>query len=514
MPRMMQTHKRRPHLAWLGLVIFVAPVAAWAQSAAPASTLADKSLTVATAYAPKSLDAAMASDAAAARLLQLTNPALLKYDNAFQPVGLVAKGCEQPAPTQVVCTLPQGRRYHDGTPLTAQTVADWFAYLQTAKGSPLTGALSNIQGVKAPHPQKVEFTLVSPSIAFLNTLTTLPLAVAPVNPSASVALGRAGLGAYRVTEADTLGNTTLTAVDKTIQPQSLRFVHVPDPTVRLLKLKKAEVDVVYDDLPPELFRWAADVQKWPYATQPSTSYSYLAVNFGNPWLANPQVRQAISLALNREEIRKYVLGGLAEPATTLLPASHAAALQKREDPFDPMTAENLLDDADTFPGPEGRFSLTLSTSTDALAQRVAQVLKAQLAEVGITLNVKPTEWGSFYTAIKKGQFDLALLSWSGQQTPEFYYQLFNSASMPPNGFNRGRVNDAEMDRLTQTVRDAKSVAAQTQAALAVQEHAARFRPYIPLYRRHHTLLARTGVTGCYIPPDGSYTGLTACRLPK
>lgn len=513
MPRMMQTHKRRPHLSWLGLVIFVAPVAVWAQTSATAVVSATRPLTVATAYAPKSLDAAMASDAAAARLLQLTNPALLAYDAAFQPVGLVAKGCEQPAPTQVVCTLPQGRRYHDGTPLTAQTVADWFTYLKTAKGSPLTGALANIRSVK-PQQQVVEFTLVSPSIAFLNTLTTLPLAVAPANPSVTAPLGRAGLGKYRITEADALGNTTLTAVDKTTQPQALRFVHVPDPTVRLLKLKKAEVDVVYDDLPPELFRWAADAQKWPYATQPSSSYSYLAVNFGNPWLANPQVRQAISLALNRDEIRKYVLGGLAEPATTILPATHAAAWKGREDPFDPMTAENLLDDADTFPGPEGRFSLTLSTSTDALAQRVAQVLKAQLAEVGITLNVKPTEWGSFYTAIKKGQFDLALLSWSGQQTPEFYYQLFNSASMPPNGFNRGRVNDAQMDKLTTAVMQAATPAQQTQAALAVQQYLVGFRPYIPLYRRHHTLLARPGVTGCYIPPDGSYIGLTACRLPK
>lgn len=458
-------------------------------------------LTIAVATAPRAVNPATSTDAAAARLLQLTHPALLKWNAGYQPAGLAAAHCTQPTLTSAVCELPTGKTYTDGAPFTAASVAAWFQALQTNQLSPFAPQLKNIS-ITAPAPTTVAFTLPSPTLSFLGTLTEIPLAN-PQNP-------QVGLGPYTLKGVDEVGTATLTANQPNIPPQ-LVFLPVPDATTRLLKLKKGEVDVVLNDLPPELFQWAA-AQGFPTVSAPGTSYSYLGINFTNPTLARPEVREALALALNRPALRRFLLGKLAEPASTILPQTHPAAWKAPEEPYDPFTAETLLDEAALLRGPDNtRFTLTLLTSTDALSQRVSQVLQSQLQDIGINLQLRPTEWASFYAGVKKGNYDLVLLSWTGEQQPSFYNLAFNGAQTPPVGLNRGRLNDAGVNALTTQIMQAPTLQAQISATIKVQQRLAEVRPYIPLYRRHHVMVTAPGITGCAIPPSGAYTGLLSCH---
>lgn len=458
-------------------------------------------ITIAVASGPRTLNPATATDAAGARLLQLTHPALLGWSATYQPEGRVATACTQPTLTTATCTLPAGRTFTDGTPLTATAVANWLTQLQSTTLSPFASQLKGVK-VTASNPTTLNFALVSPTLGFLGTLTEMPIAN-PTNLSA-------GMGPYVITDHDTLGAVTLTT-SRTDIPTRLTFTPLSDATTRLLKLKKGEVDAVLNDLPPQLVDWAK-TQGFPVVSVAGTSYSYLGLNHKHPVLNKPEVREALALAINRPAIRKHLLGGLAEPAATLLPQGHPAAWSAPEEPFDTFTAENLLDGTGLLRGPDNtRATLTLLTSTDPFSQRVAQAIQSQLAGIGIQLQLRPTEWASFYDAVKKGNFDMVMLAWTGEQQPSFYYHAFNASQTPPTGLNRGQLNNPQVNALTQSIMDAPTAQAQTEATIATQKLLATVRPYIPLYRRHQILVTSPPLTGCTLNANGFYTGLLTCR---
>ncbi len=489
------------HLAATLIVSFAYPcVALVAQPAQVLGKTQLSELKIAVASAPRTLNPAIATDAAGARILQLTHPALLTWNNTYQPVGLVAQGCTQPTLTNAICTLPADRTFTDGTLITAPILANWFTQLQSNTLSPFT-QLKNVS-VTALTSSTLSFTLPTPTLGFLGQLAEIPLAN-PISPTV-------GAGPYRIDVQDTLGAVTLHATQPNI-PEKMTFTPISDATTRLLKLKKGEVDAVLNDLPPQLVEWAKS-QGFPVMSSPGTSYSYIGLNHSNTFLARPEVREAMAMALNRPALRKFLLGNLAEPATTLLPPTHPAAWHAPEEPFDPFTAENLLDDAGLLRGPDNiRFSLTLLTSTDPFSQRVSQAIQSQLQAVGINVQLRPMEWATFYDNVKKGNFDAVMLAWTGEQQPAFYFHAFHSTQIPPVGLNRGRLNNPEADSLTTDIMAATSLATQTQATIATQKVLASIRPYLPLYRRHQVLITSPQVSGCTLPASGAYTGLITCR---
>ena len=70
-----------------------------------------------------------------------------------------------------------------------------------------------------------------------------------------------------------------------------------------------------------------------------------------------------------------------------------------------------------------------------------------MSRVGIELEIRTYEWGTFYEDIKQGNFHLYSLAWVGVTDPDIYYNLFHSVSVPPNGDNRGRYNNPAIDAL-------------------------------------------------------------------
>jgi peptide/nickel transport system substrate-binding protein len=480
---------------------FLAMICGFWAPCAPAAGPASPVIRVAVAYAPKSLDPATATDAAGARLLQLTHPALLTYDASLHLTGLVARACVFTAPQAAVCTLTPGRRYHSGNPLTAASVAQWLSQLQANPKSPLAGLLKGVT-VSAPAPQTVAFALPIPQPGFLDALAQIPLAD-PTSPTA-------GLGTYRVTAHDDLGNTTLTPSVPGFP--ILQFLTVADPTTRLLKLQKGEADVAVNDLPPELTAYAQKHGLRVLAA-PGSGVTYLAYNFRNPDLANPILREALAQALDRPLIRQTLLGGLAAPAGSLLPPGGPATWEAPEEAYDPKTANETLDET-MLPGPDGtRAAFTLATSTDPLAQRLAQVIQQQWARIGVRVTIRPTEWAALYDAVRNGRFDIVLMSWTGLQTPDFLYQVFDSHMVPPMGFNRGHVADDALDATLEALHNAPTPAQQTALAVIAQQRIARLRPYLMLFRRAQVLVMGKTTSGCTINPQGSYTGLLTCRKP-
>ncbi|MCA3243832.1 MAG: ABC transporter substrate-binding protein [Alphaproteobacteria bacterium] len=500
----------RHHTARFFSICLVGAVALCAQGALVPSAWAQP-LRVGVAGAPKTLNPALAADAAGARLLQLTHPALLQWDAQFQPQGLVAERCTVATPTRVACTLPSDKMFTSGTPLTATAVAGWLQQVQANARSPLAGGWRDVS-ITAPTATTLEFALPAPNLGFISTLVETPLAD-PAAPSF-------GAGPYVATHLEATGVVALTPSPTQALP-TLQFIPLADATTRVLKLQQGELEVLVHDLPPTLVRYAqaqAASRGWQVQAVPSSSYSYLALNFRNPVLAEASVREALSLGLNRPLLRKALLNNLAQPATSLLPPGHPALWAAPEDPFDPFTAAGLLDDTQLpdgrtlLLGPDGtRLTLTLLTSTEAFSQRLAQAIQAAWAELGVQVNLQSAEWATFHSRVQQGQFDVALLTWTGLQQPTFYHKVFNRTQTPPIGLNRGAVADASLDDLTARLLAAPDAAALTAVAQQVQRRVASVRPYLPLWRRDHVLVLGPAVRGCTMGLSGDYRGLLACR---
>ena len=144
--------------------------------------------------------------------------------------------------------------------------------------------------------------------------------------------------------------------------------------------------------------------------------------------------------------------------------------------------------------------------------RLATVIQAQLAQVGIQVEVRSYDWGTFYGDIKAGRFQLYSLSWVGIRTPDIFRYIFHSASVPPRGANRGRYRSPRADRIIETARAEPDLERQAAHYRELQALLLEELPYVPLWYENQVCAYRNAVRGYRLAPDGNYDGLAEVEL--
>jgi peptide/nickel transport system substrate-binding protein len=144
--------------------------------------------------------------------------------------------------------------------------------------------------------------------------------------------------------------------------------------------------------------------------------------------------------------------GHARLATTLLPPGHWAAASEQEIttyPHDPARAAALLDAAGYHAGGDGvRLRLTLKTSTDETTRLTAVAMQQQMRAAGIALTIRSAEFGTFYSDVTRGMFQMYMLKWVGSnEDPDIFRYMYSSGSFPPKGANRGHYVNPRVDAL-------------------------------------------------------------------
>jgi peptide/nickel transport system substrate-binding protein len=263
----------------------------------------------------------------------------------------------------------------------------------------------------------------------------------------------------------------------------------------------APVGAVFVGRPPELLAYLAGRPGVQLSRAPGSSYHYLGFNLADPVTGDLRVRQAVAHAIDREAIVSHLLAGAARLAGSVLPPGHYAAARLPDHPHDPALARRLLAQAG-----HKHPRLTYKTSTDPVRLRIATAIQAQLAAVGIRVRVQSNEWGSFFGDIRAGRFQLYSLAWVGITQPDVLRQLFHSASLPPAGANRGRFVSPPVDALLDAAAQAHGagqVDLYRQAQLAIHAQL----PYVPLWYEDNVAVARAGLRGYALRPDGAWDAL-------
>lgn len=476
------------------LLILLIPV----QILASEAGLKPSTLRIAVATAPVSLDGMHASGAAASRLLRLIAPPLvvLAENGELDMQASVASSITRQGEKTYIAYL-KDKTFHDGKKLKASHIVALFDALRAENStSPLKSYLDNVEKVTAFGDGVVQIVLKEPSPWFYSILENIPL-VEVDHPTI-------GVGDYQLVSLDDYGNVTLKRMDGAV----FEFFVVKDPMVRLLKLMRLEVDVVHGDLPTELYDYGVKKGLEGLAV-PSYSYTYIGFNLENGAGADLAVRQAVSLAVNRPLIIESLLGGRARFAPSLLLEGHKHfwGMDERLTAYNVAHAIEILENAGYKAGVDGiRLHLKMRVTTNPSLLRLAQVLQQQLLAIGVDLQVSSLEWGAFYDHVKKGSFESYILSWVGRFQPDFFRYVFHSDMMPPKGANRGRFNNAQMDKaLDQLMVEMDDDKIHTLSA-EVQKIAADNMIYVPLWRASHLALARAGL-GYVMERDGGYSGL-------
>jgi len=445
-------------------------------------------ITMAVAQAPLNLDPRYASDAASERVNRLLYQRLVEFDASAKPVAGIATWQMQ-TPQRYVFTLNQGLPpFHHGKALTAKDVKASYDSLLNLKGAPHAAEFANIDVIDVLSPQALVFSLKQPDPHFASKL------ILGILPQDLIASGHdfshrpVGSGPMQFVRWQ--GDLVLKRLR---DGKVIRIAEVKDPTVRVLKLQRGEVDVLQGDLPPELVKYLESQDGITVNTSVGTNFSYLGLNMQDPVLKIPQVRQAIAHAIDRPAIIKQVMVRNTRLAGAILPPEHYAGNASLK-PYDynPALATQLLQQA----GVKLPLKLVYKTSTDAQRVRFATILQAQMAPAGIALQIRSLDWGTFFEDVKQGQFQLFGLTWVGIKTPEIYAKAFGSHYFPPDGFNRGRYSDATLD----------AILAQEDWPAATQRIHDQL-PYIPLWYEGQFAAYRNTISGYQPQDDGNWDGL-------
>jgi peptide/nickel transport system substrate-binding protein len=451
----------------------------------------------------------------------MTHASLVRLDAAGNPVPELAGAWETPDPLTYVFSLREGAAFHDGRPLTSADVRDTFTWiLDPANRSPHRATYRHVAAIEAPDARTVVFRLSEPFAPFLSTM------VRGIVPSGSPAGGYtppAGAGPYRIDDVSPDGEAQLSAFDGCLGgPPAIRAVTVkfiPDSNIRFLELKMGSVNFALNGVDPDMLPAAAKAERLAVEEAPGGNVSYLGFNLRDRALSDPRVRRAIALSIDRAAIVRTIWKGHADIVDTILPAGSWA-----HDPElpailpDPARAKRLLDEAGyrdpDGAGPLPRLRLTYKTSQNEVRRRVATVIQEQLRQIGINVEIQSLEWGTFFSDIKKGNFQLYGLTWVGIFDPDIYYHAFHSASGPPDGANRGGYANERVDRLTEAARREPSREKRRAMYLEVQRILARDLPVFPLWAGRNLLVRDRRLEGFALTPDESYAPVRGMRIVR
>src|SRR4051794_30434486 len=283
---------------WLAIVVALAliSIAACSHTRPPGNVIV-----VGTTNSATNLDPRVGTDEASQKIHQLVFNTLLHIDNQLRVVPELAESIDHPDPLTYVAHLRKGVLFHNGRELTSADVVYTFrSFLDpTFKGR--SGAYRVLAAVDAIDPLTVAFKLKNPLNSFPINLV---MGIVQDGSGAANARSPIGTGPYRLAEFVSDDHVTLMAFDKYFagppRNDGVLLKVIPDDTMRGLELRKGSVDLIVNDLSPDIVWQLQREGRVQVETAPGTDYVYIGLNLSDPILNHPEVRKAIGFAIDRD----------------------------------------------------------------------------------------------------------------------------------------------------------------------------------------------------------------------
>ena len=453
---------------------------------------------------PITLDPRYATDAISYRLTRLLYKSLIDFDEEFHAKPELADW-KKISPIHYRFTLRKKlNKFHDGSLLTTADVkATYDSILNPKEISPHKGSISMIKSIEIVDQNIIDFKLSHPDPLFPGRLVIGILPMKLIAKKHKFSREPIGSGPMKILDFRNDNHLRLLRIHDN---KIIEFITLKDPIVRVLKLLKGEIDLTQGNLPPEIIAWLDEKKSIHVKKKVGNTFTYLGFNMEDSVTGNILVRNAIAHAIDRESIIKYVMRSSARKADALLPPEHWAGNPNLIGfDYNPKKSKILIKQAgynNSYP-----IKLVYKTSNDPFRLRLATIIQNQLNSVGIEVEIRSYDWGTFYGDIKEGRFQMYSLSWVGLKMPDIFHYIFHSESIPPYGANRGRFKDKNVDLILELAKSEVSLDKQSLYYKDLQEHLLQAIPYIPLWYEDNVLLSKSNIEGYELSADGNFDSL-------
>ena len=410
---------------------------------------------------PARLNPLLATDSVSSSLTDWLFEGLVKYDKNAEIAPELAESWHFENPKTLVFKLRRDRTWHDGVSVTAHDVV--FTYETAVSDRVFTPYASSFRMV-----EKVEaiddFTVrVSYKEPYFKALEIWMMAIIPKHRLENEAdlmtseFNRKPIGSsyFRLEELHLSRNVELLAytnykprppfIDKVV------FQYVQDPSVEFLKLKSRQIHIGSLDAMQVDRQLDADFEKdYRIVEYPAFQYNYLGFNLRLEKFQDPKVREALSLAVDRQELVDILFFGRAR-------VSHGPILEGalgfnpdvRSPEQNVTKARQLLKEAGYDESNPLSFELA-TNSNNPIRVYAAQILQHQLAQAGVRVKLRVMEWQAFLSRVVHARnFETVLLAWSVPLMPD-PFTLWHSSMDKKGGFNFVGYSNPEVDRLIET----------------------------------------------------------------
>ncbi len=226
----------------------------------------------------------------------------------------------------------------------------------------------------------------------------------------------------------------------------LIFAITPDPTARYAKLKADECQVMIAPNPADLEAMGKD-EAITLLSQPGLNVGYLAMNMEKPPFDKKEVRQAINMAIDRDSILKEVYQGAGQKAKNLIPPTIWSYDDKVTDyEYNPEKAKEMLKAAGVENLETDLWWMPVQRPYNPNAKRMAEMMQADLAKVGINAKLVSYEWGEYRKRMQEGEHQMGLLGWTGDNgDPDNFFFLRSCGAARKGGQNLSKWCHKEFD---------------------------------------------------------------------
>lgn len=470
---------------------------------------------------PTNLDPRVGIDAQSERIDELIFDSLVRRDEHFELKPWLAERWEIPDPQTYVFHLRKGVKFHNGQPLTSHDVKWTLDSLLSGKiRSSKAATYNKLAIVEAPDEATVVIHLKEPQASLLWNLSDGAIGIVPVGSGEEFNQHPVGSGPFRFVSAQQDKEVILERNPEywaeKARLERVEFKVIPDATTRALELRKHSADVAINSLTADTVLTLKRDAGLEVMQAPGTIYAYIALNLRDPILKDVRVRRAMAHAINVQPIIEYLFRGQAQPAYSILPPEHwAYDGDVTRYLYDPALARKILEDAGYYAKDGVRFRIAMKSSTDETTRLMAAVLQQQLRDVGIALDIRTYEFATFFSDITKGAYQMYSMRWiGGNQDPDIFEYVFDSASFPPKRANRTFYSNPRIDALIREGRIALDQPKRKLIYADIQMIVADDLPYINLWYLDNVLVHTNRLRGIEINPAGNYDFLRTAEIAK
>ena len=485
---------------------------------------------------PSTLLPLLASDSPSHEVAGHIYNGLVRYDKNLIMEGELAESWDvSPDGLTIVFHLRKGVKWHDGQPFTSRDVL--YTYRVTIDPKTPTAyadAFKQVQRAEAPDSHTFRVTYARP---FAPALESWGMAILPAHlldgkdvTTSDLSRHPVGTGPYRFREW-VAGQKLLLESNHDYyegRPYIDRYLYriIPDNSTMYMELKAGTLDMM--GLSPVQYQRQTSNRKFTERFNkyryPASAFTYLGYNLRHPLFSDRRVRQALTSAINKQEIIQGVLLGMGQVAHgPYKPGTWACNPRIKDFDYDPARAKQLLAEAgwketgaDGILVKDGKpFAFTILTNQgNAERLKTAQIIQRRLKKIGIDVKVRVIEWAALLSQfIDKGNFEALIMGWTIGQDPDIF-DVWHSSKTGPKELNFVGFKNDEVDRLLEEGRSTFDQEKRKRCYFRIQELLAEEQPYTFLYVPDALPVVSARFRGIEPAPAGISYNLIKWYVPK